>query len=101
LRADIHYSYQRKWGGILQFFRTTGSQDDLRYNTGNALMGSSNGSPNSRGWITELNYLPWQNVKLAARFTHYSEFNGARIEYTPGRNASANDSVYLMAWVLF
>lgn len=100
-RADFHYYFQRKWGGGLQLFQTTGSADDLRYNTGDALMGSSNGSPNSRGWIAELNYLPLDNVKLVARYTRYTQFNGARIDYTPGRNASANDSLYLMAWALF
>lgn len=100
-RAEGKYFFQRKYGGALQYFRTTGSADDLRYNSGDALFGSSSGSPNSRGWIGELNYLPWQNVKLAARYTRYLEFNGARKDYTPGRNASDNDSLYLMAWLLF
>lgn len=100
-RADFHYYFQRQWGGGLQYFRTTGSSDDLRYNTGDPLMGSSNGSPDTKGWIAELNYLPWQNVKLALRYTKYDQFNGASSDYTPGRNASDNDNVFLMGWVLF
>ena len=100
-RVDSHYYYQRKWGGGLQYFRTTGSTDDLRYNTGDALMGSSNGSPNSKGWIYELNYFPVQNVKLALRYTQFQEFNGASSNYTPGRNASDNNNLFLMAWLLF
>lgn len=100
-RADVHYYFRRQWGGGLQFFKTTGSSDDLRYNTEDALMGSTNGSPNTRGWIAEVNYLPWQNVKLALRHTRYQEFNGASNDYTPGRNASDNNNLFLMGWVLF
>jgi hypothetical protein len=100
-RADFHYYFQRQWGGGLQYFKTTGSTDDLRYNTGDALMGSSNGSPDSKGWIAELNYLPLPNLKLALRYTGYQQFNGASTNYTPGRNASDNNNLYLMGWFLF
>jgi hypothetical protein len=100
-RADFHYYFRRQWGGGLQYFKTTGSTDDLRYNTGDALMGSANGSPNTKGWITELNYLPVQYVKLALRFTRYQQFNGASTDYTPGRNASDNNYIFLMGWLLF
>ena len=100
-RVDAHYFFQRKWGGGLQYFRVKGSTDDLRYNTGDALMGSTNGSPNTNGWIGELNYLPLPNIKLALRYTAYQKFNGARADYTPGRNASDNNNLYLMGWFLF
>lgn len=102
LRVDLHYYYQLKWGGGLQYFRTTGSTNDLAYNTGDMLMGSANGSPNSRGWKPELNYFPTPNLKLAVRYTRYSQFNGASTNYNgSGRNASANNSLYLLAWYLF
>lgn len=100
-RADFHYYLRRQWGGGLEYFKTTGSTDDLRYNTGDALMGSTNGSPNSKGWIAELNYLPLHNIKLALRYTRYQQFNGASTDYTPGRNASDNNNVFLMGWFLF
>lgn len=51
--------------------------------------------------MAELNYLPWDNVKLGVRYTGYLQFNGARTNYTPGRNASDNNSLYVMGWVLF
>lgn len=101
LRLTGKYFYQRKWGGALQYFRVRGTTDDLRYNTGDALTGSQTGSPNSNGYVAELNYLPLQSVKLALRYTKYREFNGASGEYMPGRNASDNDSVYLLAWLMF
>ncbi|MCX7172135.1 MAG: hypothetical protein NTY41_18160 [Proteobacteria bacterium] len=100
-RADAHYFFHNQWGGILQYFKTTGSTDDLRYNTGDALMGSTNGNPNTKGWIAELNYLPLQNIKLALRYTRYQQFNGASTNYTPGRNASDNDNIFLMGWFMF
>lgn len=101
-RADVHYFFRRQWGGGLQYFKTSGDANDIRYNMGDAVMGSANGSPNTKGWVTELNYLPIQNVKLAARFTNYKTFNGASRNYDGhGRNASDNNSIFLLAWVLF
>ena len=101
-KADAHYWFKRQWGGGLQYFDVRGSADDLRYNTGEAVMGSANGSPNSKGYIAELNYLPLQNIKLALRYTGYRQFNGSRDNYDGfGRNAKDNNSVYLLAWFLF
>ena len=102
LRGDVHYFFRRQWGGGLQYFRTSGDANPVRYDTGEAVMGSINGSPNSKGWVTELNYLPFQNVKLALRYTAYQKFNGASHNYDGfGRNASDNNGVFLLAWVLF
>jgi len=101
-RADLHYWYKRQWGGGLQYFHTRGDADDLRYNTGEAVMGSANGSPNSKGWATELNFLPLQNIKLALRYTNYLQFNGAGRDYDGmGRNAGDNNSIFLLGWFLF
>ena len=100
-RADAHYAYRRTYGGMLQYFATRGDADEARYNTGEPVMGSANGSPNSKGWIAELNYLPVQNLKLALRFSAYTQFNGAGNNYDGfGRNAKDNNSVFLLAWFL-
>lgn len=101
-KTDAHYWFKRQWGGGLQYFDVRGSADDLRYNTGEAVMGSATGSPNSKGYIAELNYLPWQNSKLALRYTAYRQFNGASNNYDGfGRNAKDNNSVFLLGWFLF
>ena len=100
-RADVHYYYRRTWGGGFQWFRTGGTVDQMKYNMGDPLMGSTNGSPDTKGWVGELNYLPWQNIKLAIRYTDFLQFNGAGSNYTPGRNASNNNNLYLMAWFMF
>ena len=101
-RADVRYNYMRQWGGGLQYFQTQGDTDALRYSTGEAVMGSANGSPNSKGWVAELNFLPRQDIKLALRYTAYMQFNGAGNNYDGfGRAARDNNSVYLLSWFLF
>jgi hypothetical protein len=100
-RADVHHFFRRTWGGGIQYFQTRGDANDLRYNTGEPVMGSANGSPNSKGWMAELNWLPIQNLKLAVRYTAYQEFNGASSNYDGfGRNAKDNNSLFLLAWLL-
>lgn len=101
-KADAHYFYQRRFGGGIQWFQTRGDADDMRYNMGEPVMGSVNGSLNSKGWMLDLNWLPVQNAKISLRYTAYKEFNGARTNYHGfGRSAGDNNSLYLLAWLLF
>ena len=66
------------------------------------MTGSGNGSPDSAGTILEFNYLPRRDIRFTLQFTHYSKFNGASRNYDGlGRNASANDTVYLLGWFMF
>jgi len=63
---------------------------------------SANGSPDTRGWIAEVNYLPWLNVKISAQYTAYSKFNGAGTNYDGvGRSASDNNTWYLLLWFAY
>lgn len=62
-------------------------------------MTSANGSPDTRGWIAEVNYLPWLNTKLSAQYTRYTKFNGGSTNYDgAGRDAAANDTWYVLLW---
>jgi hypothetical protein len=102
MRIAGSYYYQRKYGGGLGYFTTTGTSDALLYPQGTAVFGSANGSPDSKGWIAELNYIPWQNVKIALQYTAYNRFNGGGNNYDGlGRNASDNNTVYLLGWLNF
>jgi len=102
LRIGGSYYYQRKYGASLGYFSTTGSNDPLHYEQGTALTGSGSGSPDSKGWIGELNYVPWQNVKFSLQYTAYNRFNGGSSDYDGfGRNASDNNTVYLLGWFNF
>jgi hypothetical protein len=101
-RIGGSYYLRRTYGGAVGYFSTTGSSDATLYASGTAVTGFANGSPNSSGWTAELIYLPWQNVKLTLQYTGYQKFNGASTNYDgSGRNASDNDTLYLLGWFNF
>jgi hypothetical protein len=101
LRVGGSYYLRRTYGVALGHFSTTGSSDAALYAPA-SVTGFGNGSPNSNGWIAELNYLPWQNVKLALHYIAYQKFNGASSNYDgSGRNASDNNTLYLLGWFNF
>ena len=100
------YYYRRKIGGTVQYFQTTGSTDTVLYPAtppgGPGVITSANGSPDTRGYIAELNYVPWLNVKLSLQYTWFTKFNGAASNYDGnGRNASDNDTLYLLLWFAY
>jgi hypothetical protein len=103
-RLTATYYYRRKIGASFQYFSTTGTTDASLYAPGAApgVVTSANGRPDTGGWISEINYLPWLNTKLTLQHTHYDRFNGGTSNYDGfGRNASANDSTYLLFWIAF
>jgi hypothetical protein len=64
--------------------------------------GSANGSPDSEAYLLELNWLPWRDRRFTLQYTAYEKFNGAKDNYDGnGRNASDNNSLYLLAWFMF
>ncbi len=86
------YYWRRQLGGTAGVFRTTGSADALIAPNG----------PDTEGWIAEVNYLPWLNTKFSLQYTAYSKFSGRGTNYDgAGRNASDNDTVYALVWLLF
>ena len=101
-KAKATYYYDKQYGGTLAYFRTSGTSDDALYNTGDPVTGSANASPDSNGWIFELDWLPRRDIRIAAQYTGYQKFNGARSNYDGfGRNARDNDTLYLIAWLMF
>lgn len=102
LRAKATYYFDTRFGVNLARFRVDGTADSGLYDTGDAVTGSGNGSPDSDGYILELNYLPRRDIRLALQFTRYGKFNGAKRDYDGfGRNAADNDTVYLLGWFMF
>ena len=98
-KAKATYYYDRKYGGTVAYFSTTGGADSGLYGTdsnGNAL------TPNTDGFIFELDYLPIQNIRLMFQYTAYNKFNGASTNYDGnGRNAHDNNTAFFNVWVAF
>jgi hypothetical protein len=100
-RLTAEYFYRRKIAGAVGYFNTMGSVDPLLYAAA-PVVGSVNGSPNTNGYIAELNYLPWLNVKLQLQYVGYEKFNGLKSNYDgAGRNASDNNTLYGLVWLNF
>jgi hypothetical protein len=91
----------------VQYFVTEGDKDALRYSD------SANGSPDSRGWVFEADYLPFNknggpkiwpasNIKLSLQYVMYNQFDGATNNYDgTGRDASDNNTLFLESWIAF
>ncbi|HZS81426.1 MAG TPA: hypothetical protein VFA50_01040 [Stellaceae bacterium] len=104
--AKATYYYDQTYGLTLGYFNIAGSDDPALYT------GSAAGSPNSRGWIGELDYIPfnhggpsfwpWLNVKLGLQYVYYERFNGGQVNFDgAGRNAHDNNTIFAFAWIAF
>ncbi len=101
LKLTGEYYYQRMIGGSVGYFSTTGSSDALLYAQA-PVTGSANFSPDSNGYVLEVNYLPWLNTKLQLQYVAYDKFNGLNTNYDgSGRNASNNNTLYGLVWLNF
>ena len=101
MQGNVEYHFGTRFSGAGGFFNTTGTADATLFAPG-AISGSRNGSPASTGYILNLSWWPQQNIDLAVQYTGYTRFNGAGTNYDGlGRNASANNSTYLLARFIF
>ena len=95
IRAFGTYYYKRKVGGTVGYFSTTGSTDAT-------FLANPSGQPDTKGWIAEVNYLPWLNTKLSLQYVNYSKYSGLRSNYDgAGRNASDNNTIYALLWLSY
>lgn len=107
MRLKSSYWWRARYGATVGLFSTTGTADAGLYPAAmgamsDPAMDSLNHRPNARGMILELGYMPIQNLRLSAQYTHYLLFNGAASNYDGlGRRASANDTLYMYVWLLY
>ena len=100
-QANVEYHFGTKLSGTAGVFNITGTSDPLLFSQA-AVSGSANGSPQSNGYTLNLSWWPAQNVDLAVQYTGYWRFNGAQLNYDgAGRNASSNNTIYLLARFVF
>ncbi len=101
VRADATYHLRSRYTFTLEGFSTTGTADPILFAPA-PVTGSALGSPNSSGFIGQVGFWPTQNIELSAAYTGYGKFNGASHNYDgAGRNASANNSLYVALWLNF
>lgn len=110
-RLDASLVLRQTWSIGAGVFDTSGGTDATFYAPA-PLSGSNNGSPDSRGYIAQLEYVPfgkmgswaapWINVRLGLQYTGYLKFNGGTDNYDGfGRAASQNNSLFVFLWMLF
>jgi len=100
-RINASYYPNQVVGLTLGLFQTTGSQDALLYAPG-PVTGSQLNDPKTSGFVGEVDFNAWQNTRLGLQYTAYGNFNGANNNYDgAGRNASDNNTLYLLVWVVF
>ena len=107
-RTDASFVYRQTWGFTGGIFDIRGTTDATLNGPGD-VSGSANGSPDSRGYILQLDYVPfgkmtswarpWVNFRLGLQYTGYTRFNGGVSNYDgSGRSARQNNSVFLFYW---
>jgi hypothetical protein len=100
--ANAEYHFGNKYTGTFGWFNTTGTSDLALFPNNTPVTGNFNGDPRGSGYIANVTYWPWQNLMLAAQYTAYTRFNGAQYNYDgSGRSASANNTVYVDAKIIF
>jgi hypothetical protein len=107
----VSYVWDQTWSAGLGVFDLEGGQDFTLFGPA-PLTGSLNGSPDTRGYTVQLEFIPfgklhsferpWINLRLGVQYTGYLRFNGGTSGYDGfGRSASDNNSLFLFAWMAF
>ncbi len=100
-RANLQLATSLKYGASLGYFQTNGTTDAVLYQP-DPIDGSVTGSPNSSGFIAEVDYNTWQNTRVGLQYTAYTKFNGSSSNYDgSGRSASDNNTLYAYFWIAF
>ncbi|HJU19834.1 MAG TPA: hypothetical protein VJ770_25555 [Stellaceae bacterium] len=103
--TSLSYTFDDTWELTGARFSLSGTRDATLY-------GTTNGKPDTSGWIAEIAYLPymhggpkfwpWFNARLGLQYTRYDKFNGAGRNFDGmGRNAGDNNTILLYAWIMF
>jgi len=109
LNISGQYAYQQTYAVTLAYFDTWGNSNEALYAPG-AWFGSANGSPDSRGYIVQLECIPfgkftslarpWLNVRFGLQYTGYTRFNGGTTDYDgAGHSAHDNNTLFLFVWL--
>jgi hypothetical protein len=101
VEGEAEYHFGTKVSITAGLFSLTGTADPTLFPEA-PVSGNLNGSPQSRGYIFNVSWWPYQNIGLTTQYTGYTRFNGGSTNYDlSGRNANENNSIYLLARFVF
>ena len=101
VQGQAEYHFGTRLSATAGLFHIDGTPDPILYPQA-AVAGNLNGDPRSTGYIMNLSWWPVQNIDLAVQYTGYTRFNGAQKNYDgAGRNASDNNTVFVLARFVF
>jgi hypothetical protein len=111
IRLALTYYYKQTYGATFAWQYTWGNTNPL-LNAPAPVGGSANGQPNSNAFMLEADWVPfgksdsiaapWVNLKVGIQAIAYTKFNGGTTNYDGfGRNANANDTIFLFSWLAF
>jgi hypothetical protein len=96
LQMTGEYYYNRHYGGLVSFVRTTGTTDTFNGGTG---------SPGNQFEVFELDYLPWFNTKLLLQYVLYNVVNNNQNPFfllsATNPKASDNNTLVVGLWMDF
>jgi len=105
---DVEYAYEQTWTATLGWFDVAGSRNPSLL-APEEVNGSAKGSPDSRGYAVQFEYVPFGkvaaarpslNVRIGLQYIAYQRFNGGDSNYDGfGRSASDNDTVFAFVWL--
>ncbi len=106
-KIDASYNFPVGVAFSLGYFNTTGDGDAILYqpaaaDNNNPTGGYNTNAPNSSAVTAQVSYLPWLNTQFSVQYVAYTKFNGSSSNYDgSGRNASDNNTLYVVGWVVF
>jgi len=109
LNVSGQYAYRQTYSLTVAFFDTVGNRNAELYPP-SPWFGSANNSPDSRGYILQLECIPFGkadsfarpflNVRVGLQYTGYTRFNGGNDNYDGfGHSAHDNNTLFLFAWL--
>jgi hypothetical protein len=102
VQASAAYHFGDRVSATVGAFNIDGTPDPALFPAGGLSGNANNGDPRSNGYIANISWWPVQNIGLTFQYTGYTRFNGAKTNYDgAGRDASANNTAYVVARFVF
>ncbi len=100
-KVDGSIYFKKGYEFTLGYFVVAGDEDVIVY-APSPVDGSRIGKPNSNGLLVKASWMPWYNTQFSLQYTLNNKFNGTGSNYDGyNRNASDNNSLYLLVWLNF